>query len=269
MKHILLPDDFSDNAHHAMDYAFKVFGFRDVTFHLFYTYAIPVATSELAYAPLEHYEKEGEERIKKEIAQIKNDHPDVNIEHRLEFGDLPTALRKVQSDLEIDCIVMGTRGSSGIKEVLFGSNTYDVVDNTEMPVIVVPEGCDCGHPVNIVLSSDLKPLKDDRILDMVREFADRFKSKITVLNVKEEIDSFTLNAEMNHFDELFEGIEMTMCFDDSDHVVEGLEKYVKDYPTDLLVAIKRKKNFLADLFSKSVTKDLTFHLNVPLLILHD
>lgn len=60
---------------------------------------------------------------------------------------------------------------------------------------------------------------------------------------------------------------MAIVFDESQNVVDGVEKYVQDYSTDLVVALKRKRNFIQDLFEKSVTRDLPFHLKM--LILHE
>ncbi|MFT4679291.1 MAG: hypothetical protein ACI9RU_002184 [Litorivivens sp.] len=62
---------------------------------------------------------------------------------------------------------------------------------------------------------------------------------------------------------------MAIVFDESQNVVDGVEKYVQDYSTDLVVALKRKRNFIQDLFEKSVTRDLPFHLKIPMLILHE
>ncbi len=168
MRHILLPDDFSDNAGNAIDYAVHLFGTKDVKYHLFYTYVIPVVTSELAYTPVANFEKEGEEKIKKAAERVRGIYPDINIEAQLEFGEIPAAINRIMGKLDIDYIVMGTKGSSGMKEVLYGSNTYDVVDNTQCPVIIVPKDCSYSPLKKVVIASDLKPLSivniDNRIM---------------------------------------------------------------------------------------------------------
>ncbi|MCB0761835.1 MAG: universal stress protein [Flavobacteriales bacterium] len=269
MKHILLPTDFSDNAHHAIDYAVRMFGVEDATFHIFYTFAIPVVTSEVSYAPIEHYEKEGTQRLQDEIAALRTKYPDIQLAQHLEFGDIPTALDKVQKEHDFYAVVMGTRGSSGLKQVFFGSNTYDLVDNTQLPVFVIPVDCDCHMPSNVVFACDLKPFKNDTVIEPLQNIVKTFDANLTILNVKSDSDTFTMNQEMNHLDVLFENQDINVCFDDSDGVVEAIEGYSKEYPTDLVVALKRKKNFLQDLFGKSVTRDLTFHIHTPLLILHE
>ncbi len=269
MRHILCPIDFSETASNAIEYAINLYGLDSSTYHLFYTYAIPVVTSEVAYAPIEHYEKKGEELLNNAVAEITAKHPGVIIEQHLEFGDLPSAVQKITAAIDFDVVVMGTKGTSGLKEFFFGSNAYDLVDNTELPVLVIPQDCKCKAPSQIIFVSDLKPFKDDTIFNPLKHIMQKYRSNLTVLNMKSNTDSFTVNKELNHFDELFDGLEMSICFDDSENVVDGVEKYVQDYPTDLVVALKRKRNFLQDLFGKSVTRELTFHLKTPMLILHE
>lgn len=269
MKNILSPTDFSATASNALEYAIKLYGLEGTTYHLFYTFAIPVVTSEVAYAPIEHYEKQGASHLDKRIKELTAKHPGINIEPHLEFGDLPNAVQKITSEVDFDVVVMGTKGTSGLKEFFFGSNAYDLVDNTQLPVLVIPADCECKSPSQIVFVSDLKPFKNDKVLFPLKHILQKFKANLTVLNMKSNTDSYTVNQELNHFDELFDGVEMSICFDESENVVDGVEKYVQDYPTDLVVALKRKRNFLQDLFGKSVTRDLTFHLKTPMLILHE
>lgn len=46
-------------------------------------------------------------------------------------------ISQVSKDYEIDLIVMGSHGSSGIQELLIGSNTEKVIRNSEIPVLVI------------------------------------------------------------------------------------------------------------------------------------
>ena len=54
----------------------------------------------------------------------------------------------------MDLIVMGTKGATGLKEVLFGSHTIHVLKNTKCPVIVIPSGFSFEAPREILFPTD-------------------------------------------------------------------------------------------------------------------
>ena len=53
-------------------------------------------------------------------------------------GDLIPTLKKIIVVQQPDLIVMGTKGASGLKKILIGSNTVNVIANTKVPVLVIP-----------------------------------------------------------------------------------------------------------------------------------
>ncbi|HBY66519.1 MAG TPA: universal stress protein, partial [Flavobacteriaceae bacterium] len=48
-------------------------------------------------------------------------------------------IKQAVSLYKIDLIIMGTNGATGAKEVLFGSNTLNVIRNVDCPVLAIPE----------------------------------------------------------------------------------------------------------------------------------
>jgi nucleotide-binding universal stress UspA family protein len=52
-------------------------------------------------------------------------------------GSLINTLKKIIEAQQPDLIVMGTKGASGLKKILIGSNTVNVIANTKVPVLVI------------------------------------------------------------------------------------------------------------------------------------
>lgn len=52
-------------------------------------------------------------------------------------------------------------------------------------------------------------------------------------------------------------------------VIFGTKEYIKQHNTSLMVLVNKKRNFFEDLFHISFTKQISFHAEIPLLILHD
>ena len=55
----------------------------------------------------------------------------------------------------------------------------------------------------------------------------------------------------------------------NDSINAGVNKFVDEIEADMLCMIRRKRNFLAELFHTSITRKEAFHSHVPLLILQD
>ena len=87
---------------------------------------------------------EDEEKTKNKLKSIvsglkKSFDSDLKCESFLAHGNLITALKKIIAVQQPDLIVMGTKGASGLKKLLIGSNTVNVIAKTKVPVLVIPE----------------------------------------------------------------------------------------------------------------------------------
>lgn len=76
--------------------------------------------------------------------QLKNKidptYKDVEIHTISRYGNLIVQINTIaRAAANIDLIVMGTRGASGMMELFFGSNTADVIEQVRVcPVLAVP-----------------------------------------------------------------------------------------------------------------------------------
>lgn len=84
------------------------------------------------------------EELREAVAEAEGD--DVRVTSRLLAG--PPGPRLVEQSMELDMLVMGSRGHGGVRRAMLGSVSRYVVDHAACPVIIVPRGV---HPD---LSSD-------------------------------------------------------------------------------------------------------------------
>ena len=54
------------------------------------------------------------------------------------LGGISRSIAEAAHDFKADCIVMGTRGTSGVREYFVGSEAYRVVKAASCPVLTVP-----------------------------------------------------------------------------------------------------------------------------------
>ena len=55
------------------------------------------------------------------------------------YASFVSAVRSVVENKKIDLIIIGAKGASGLKKIVLGSNTGDVIAKVECPLLAVPE----------------------------------------------------------------------------------------------------------------------------------
>ena len=140
LKTILIPTDFSDNAHKAVKYAIPLAVKTGAKIIFFNTYFVPtyiedVPLDAVTEQNLKQEAAESLEVFKKELVQPIGD---INTECVIRTGNAATEIAAFAKENKVDLIVMGTKGSTGISEYVFGSNTEDVIEKTDIPVLAIP-----------------------------------------------------------------------------------------------------------------------------------
>ncbi len=202
---------------------------------------------------------------------------DLNCESFLAHGDLITTLKKIIAVQQPDLIVMGTKGASGLKKILIGSNTVNVISKTKVPVLVIPEVARFENFLKkgksrIVLATDLDLLENENALDILKEIALLIiEPKIRVLSVRPKNTRLPGSKRterdflLSFFNPKIESERVTVF---SSSVIGGINFYLnqKNEDTGMLAMIARDSGHL---IQKHYTREMASHTHLPLLVLHD
>ncbi|MFW6018069.1 MAG: universal stress protein [Halapricum sp.] len=139
-KHILIPVDGSDQAHRACEFVAEDYPHADVTLlHVIN----PAEAGYSVQAGLPTFSEEWYERQKgraEEIfEEVESDLEGSNgsIEQEIEIGKPTNTIVEFAEMNEVDQIVMGSHGRSGVSRILLGSVAETVVRRSPVPVTVV------------------------------------------------------------------------------------------------------------------------------------
>jgi nucleotide-binding universal stress UspA family protein len=272
MKRILIPTNFSDLAHNAIDYAVGMFSYDNVEYILLNTYMRVNTGADMMIYNTDLGE-ESKKKLSKELEYVTNKYPSelLNIESMSEYGSIPTAVNKICESVDIDYVVMGTKGASGLKRFFFGSNVADVVEDVKCPVLVVPEDVKYKPPIKIAFATDYHGLEDKYFLSPLSEMALQYQSELSVVNVNtEEYYAGERNVDLD--------VKLHPELDKVSHkffqvwnssIVNGLNTFIDEHDLDMLAMIAREHGLLSNLLGGSVTKELSMLTKIPLLILHE
>lgn len=169
-----------------------------------------------------------------------------------------------------DLIIMGTTGAGHVENKLFGSLTYKVISDTELPILAVPYKAKFNDFKSIVYATDYKTT-DLQNLQTLIDWMQTFDSKIDFAHIANS--DFSVEEERAFFKDFSENINTALDYPNikahllfSEDVEDRLTRLLEEQAADLLVLVTKKRNFFERIFSKSLTKKMAYHNDTPLLI---
>jgi nucleotide-binding universal stress UspA family protein len=274
MKTILVPTDFSSYSDNALRYAAALSMKMDARILVFHSYHVPVPATDV---PIDiKSEAELKKSALKSLHDLKEsfgkEFPDTrfSIETTSGFAD-DEIIERVTKE-KCDYVVMGTHGSSGLVEVLLGSNTAKVIEKAACPVFAIPGEAVFEGLNRIVFAADYGTHNFNNALGIV-EMARTFGSQVNLLHIRSgDMDETMEYAELESFknrvcrESGYDKVSFTLI--DHSDVFQGLNGYLEEERPDLLVLSMRNRNFVQKVFSRSLTKRMAHHAHIPLLVLH-
>lgn len=133
---ILIPTDGSGGTRGAVDHAIDLATTYNATLHAFYVVDETIGADASVHAPLDALQEVGKNAIDEVIRQAEAAGVET-IEGTIAQGAPHQAILDYVDKQDIDLIVMGTHGRTGLDRYLLGSVTEKVVRLSEVPVLTV------------------------------------------------------------------------------------------------------------------------------------
>jgi nucleotide-binding universal stress UspA family protein len=275
MKTIIIPTDYSPVATNAMHYGIDMAKATNASILLLHVYNIPVSYTEVPVmlVSVEELRKNNEDKIselKKEVEHITSGSLKVYTEARL--GNLSDELEELCNKIRPFAVVMGTKGTSGIEKVLFGSNTLTVIRHLTWPVICVPPGKTYGNGIKkIGFACDFRDIVNTTPAQTIKDFAKEFNAELHVLNVDFNNRHFKPDTreESLLLHTLLEDAKPEYHFIEHKDIEDGINEFAEKNNLDLVISIPKKHKLLESMFRTSSTKQLVFQSHIPVMCLHE
>ena len=271
MEKILLPTDFSENSKNAIRFAIKLFAFSESYHILLHSYDVPAGSSTMLVSVKDIMKKESLIELEKMKNELESEfHPYIlDLDYITEYGDVGSAVNTVADYCNADIVVMGTKGASGLRELIMGSNTYSVIKNTSKPVLAVPENASLKAMKRVLLVSDFSKVQDKSIFKILNLLLKQYNGMLYVVHVKASSEEQEKAGKDELAKQVHPGAKVEFVEITGDDVVTAIKKYVDQNPPDLLCVVAQKRSYFESIFHKSVTKTLAMNPVTPLLVLKD
>ncbi|MCF6342196.1 MAG: universal stress protein [Bacteroidales bacterium] len=271
MKTILMLTNFSESARKAVISYLKVHSRlkSDSKFGLLNVYSVPkTGQSQLLKIDdvLERYAWQDLKREKKIIDEIQ-ELGKLDIDLIEGQGDLIKVICQLHEKRPIDLIVLGSKGSNILKQLILGSNTSRLVRLAKTPVLVIPESIDFKKPERIVFATDLKECRFEKHFERLVKIIRFFGAELLILNVYREAkpDARLFEEMMNLY---LKNIPHSFHYLQNNDPAAGISGFLTHCRADMLALVERPGNFLVKLFRNSVSNQLALSTETPLLVFH-
>lgn len=269
---LLLPTDFSEQAHYAFEVACQLAKQYKAQLHLIHLVEIPYSliniidgnpNSELPEAFF--FMKLAQQNFKK----LKSEQfaEGVDLVENVSFSNIHSGILEYVEKHDIDAIVMGSHGSTGFEELFIGSNTEKVVRQSKIPVFVIKKQHIHFKIDTIVFATDLEkdniePLKQALLFAKTQNATlklvyintpDRFEATDDIMllfgKFAKDLEYDTLNFEI--YNDL--------------KVERGIMNYAKSQHADLIALGTHGRKGLAHFLTGSLSEGLVNHAKRPVL----
>ena len=270
MKRILVPTDFSTYAENALRVAAIIAKKNNCEIFLLHLMELPnqmndAVTGGSSTPEVMLFIKKTNEKLQKIKEQPFLNGISVNAS--IQFERAFSGILSFNKKNEIDLIVMGSHGTSGIEEVLIGSNTEKVVRLSEIPVLVIKKNIRDFKFNNFVFASDFseetkKPFKK------MMAFAKMFNANLHLVMICTPNSFKTTKMFVEIMKKFIVPFEIenyaTHLYNDV-NIESGIINFTNSIDADLIGLCTHGRTGFGHFFNGSISEDLVNHTVKPVI----
>ena len=278
MFSILMPTDFSENSMNAIKYALEFFKYHKTKFYFMHAYQNEFYDSEELIAR-EDYDtvlgtisNQSQKELESLLTKVKVIAPNPKYTYHTisAFNTLVEEANSIADKYNIDLIVMGTKGKSNERHIVFGSRTFQVLKYVQCPVLAIPANYTNTQPKHFLFPTNYLIPNKRRELKLLSNLAKPYRSQIDVLYISKS-DKLSLRQEDNKafIQDTLREVKVNFCVEDSRSIAESIKNHISKNNIDLIAMVNTQHSFLEDMLFPSEIDKVSLGLDIPLLALQN
>ncbi|WP_162339516.1 universal stress protein [Cyclobacterium salsum] len=268
MKSILVPFDFSEEAENAFQLAQEIAAKASCKLKLVHVIEIPTA---------QHFNTMGEvnmeenfidkiymvdlvEKRKKQFKALEEAHAvkPYDFSTTISYGNPYAGISSEITEIKADLVIMGSKGSSGLEELLIGSNTEKVVRLSKCPVITVKAPVKANQLKTIVFASDFGE-DSKKVMKNLKDLQELLEAEIRLVKVntpnsfeksKRSMDKIKGFIDTNDL----KNVQIDIYNADTEE--EGIIEFAEEVDADIIAMATHGRTGFMHLLSGSIAEDV-------------
>lgn len=265
---ILVPTDFSEEAEFALQTAAKIAKKHNAEIYLLHMIELPTHLMSIDKGELPeaiYFLKLAHQKF--DAFRDKEYLNGLTVHELVKEDETAFGINKAIEEHNIDYIVMGSSGSSGISEIFIGSNTEKVVRNSTVPVLVIKKALQDINTKNMVYACSFEEELSESFKKAVK-FATEFDVTLHLLYVNTPNNfktTHTINKRISKFLEATKPLKYTVNIYNDETIEEGILNFANTKDADMISISTHGKKGIAQFFNGSISEDLVNHAIRPVL----
>tara|TARA_R110002020_G_scaffold358857_3_gene571520 strand:+ start:7037 stop:7903 length:867 start_codon:yes stop_codon:yes gene_type:complete len=276
MTKVLVPYDFSEQANNALNFATTISSkFDHVEIIVLHVVEVPSSSGMGTMGGGEVMpEMENQmffielmDRRKEQFKELENKHAGskYGFNTKIVLGNAFQNISSAIIDEDPDLVIMGSKGSDGIEEVLIGSNTEKVVRTSHCPVMTIKATTNPEKIKKIVFANDFREGQDE-LAKRIKNLQEWFDADLylVVINTPGSFETTRESAaRIKYFVNKYEIKHAVAEIYNSDSEESGIVEFAEDIDADLIAMATHGRTGLIHLFTGSIAEDVVNHAKRP------
>ncbi|OIQ20358.1 universal stress protein [Lacinutrix sp. MedPE-SW] len=270
MKKILVPTDFSKEAENAIKVAAQLGEKHGCELILLHMLDLPLVQLNAGSAPADLPEAVYFMKLAhKQFEDIMNQPflQNVTVTEMVDFHDINTGIKEVSKAHDIDLIIMGSHGATGLKEMFIGSNAEKLVRTSDIPVLVIKNEHENFNIEEFVFASDFENDNKETFKQAVK-LAEMFNAKIHLLMVNTVSNFKTTASAKVKIQDFIKGTTFTnytINIYNDETAEKGILNFSHIIDADLIGISTHGRQGIAHFLNGSLSEDLVNHAKRPVI----
>ncbi|WP_417882382.1 universal stress protein [Xanthomarina gelatinilytica] len=280
MKNVLLPTDFSENSWNAIKYAIDFHEGIDCNFFLLHVNRLShVVLNDAPYLPTQDviedvYTKPAKAQLRVMLKRVTA-YKSQNKKHKFytisDYNFFVESIREHVEENNIDLIVMGTKGASGLKKVIIGSNTGDIITKVPCTTLVVPENATYKSIKEVAFPTDFSLHYNINTLEPILKIVQKNQAALRVVHISKKQTELNRDQIKNKelLEDYFHANTHSFHFLTNKKVEAAVQCFVESRDIDMITMVAKNLNYFQQILFHSKVEEISYHINIPFLVLHN
>lgn len=288
LQRILVPIDFSDYSVNACRYAIGLAEKLTAEIKLMHVYYNPVINS-MPLTDTYYYQVNMDEIIREIEIRAKNNMDEfykdlkekiereniqgVKIDYALMSGIASEEIIAECENYNPDLVIIGMKGLGERENDLIGSVTAKIIEDTKVPVLVIPEDSlyQGIATINILYATNFDD-SDYKALKKLMNIMSPFDFRLNCVHIGTPESNIWDKVKMDSLKEKlvsqYKDYEIECFIIEDEDFLNAIQKIVREKSIDIISMVTHKRNLISKLLNPSIARKVLFHTNIPFLVFH-
>lgn len=276
MKNILLPTDFSENAYNAALYSLQLYRDVQCNFILLNSYEVEgyykgsVFIAKPNERTIDTTERSSEKKLEELKFMLERLSSDTN--HRFEsvMRNIPLeqAVNREIRSREIEVVIIGTQGETAARDVAFGNNTINLMENVvNCPVLAIPSHVKFTGIKEVVLPTGFKIEYAPGDLNYLISLVKTHHAPLRILHIEENGLDTVQEDNRQALHSLLEPVPHSFHYLSFVSVPVGIYCFTESRGSDMIAFLNKKHSFFENLLFEPLYKRIGNFSQIPVLVM--